>query len=105
MPKPVVKITSTVAHARDLVGTTVGGQVALMSIEHGEYYGLNPVGSRIWELLVQPRTVAALCDQLVSEFEVERSQCEQQVMELLQKLTDANLVTVTDSPERESVER
>lgn len=96
----VIQLTSTVVQAPDLVGTSIEGQTALMSINSGAYYGMDPVGSRIWELLAQPRTVAAVVEQLLAEFAVDRPTCEAHVRAFLQKLADARLLQVNDAPAR-----
>lgn len=101
MPKStVIQPASTVAQAPDLVSTSIEGQTALMSFNSGAYYGMDPVGSRIWELLAQPRTVAAVVDQLLIEFAVDRPTCEAHVQGFLQKLADAKLLQVNDAPAR-----
>ena len=52
----------------------------MMSIEAGRYYGLNAVGSRIWELLDTPMSVAGLCRRILEEFEVDGPTCETAVL-------------------------
>jgi hypothetical protein len=69
-------------------------ETVMMSIEQGEYYGINPVGSRIWELLVQPRTVPALIDILMQEYNAPLEECQQDVLEFLNKLLEKKLVKV-----------
>jgi len=47
--------------ADDLVSCDLEGETALMSVDQGKYYGLDPIGSRIWALLEQARPVVDLC--------------------------------------------
>src|SRR4029077_11258009 len=98
MPIPTIAVTTIVTHSPELVGSTVEGQAVLMSISNGAYYGLDPVGSRIWELIAEPSSVEKVCDQLIREYDVARSDCEQQVLDLLQKLAASNLVRIVDEP-------
>lgn len=77
-----------------LLTAEVDGEVMAMSIDRGVCYGLNRVGSRIWELLAEPQTVNSLCEQLLREFEVEPAECLTQVGELIDRLKDEGLVTV-----------
>jgi hypothetical protein len=98
MPKQTVTLETVVTQSPELVGSTVGGQVALMSIANGAYYGLDPVASRIWELIVKPLSGATLCEQLLLEYKVSRSECEGQVLGFLQKLADANLLRIIHEP-------
>ena len=94
MPKVTVALTTVVTQSPELVSTNIEGQTALLSILNGAYYGMDRVGSRVWELIEQPRAVAAVVDQLLLEFAVERATCEQHVLTFLQKLADADLLAV-----------
>jgi len=78
----------------ELVSSNLDGETVMMSIENGEYFGLDPVGSRIWELLETPLTVANLVDILVDEFEVSREECEVDTIEFLNQLLDKQLLVV-----------
>lgn len=59
----------------DLVATDMDGETVMMSIERGEYFGLGGVGSRVWELLAQPTSLAQLADAIGAEYEVDASTC------------------------------
>ena len=96
MAKPRIKLTTVVVQSPELIGSNVEDQVALLSIENGSYYGIAAVGSRIWELISEPKAGNAICEQLLGEYEVSRLDCERQVLEFLQKLADANLVRMID---------
>jgi len=62
----------------------------------GEYFGVNEVGARIWTLLQEPMTFAALVDALLEEYRVDRDQCEEEVEDLLRKMADKDLIELTD---------
>jgi len=70
------------------------GETVMMSIENGEYFGLNPVGSRMWELIENPIEVDALIELLLDEFDVSREQCEIETMEFLNHLLEKKLLTI-----------
>ena len=46
----------------EIVHSDMDGETVMMSVSEGNYYGLNGVGSQIWELLEQEMSVAAICD-------------------------------------------
>lgn len=97
MSKPSISLSTTVAHSPELVSTRIDDQTALMSVVNGAYYGMDRVGSRVWELIAEPQVVSRVVDQLLTEFEVERPTCEQHVLGFLQKLADADLLQVSDA--------
>ena len=74
--------------------------MALLSIKNGAYYGMDPVGSRVWELIAQPVTASAVCETLLREFNVEKDTCERQVLAFLQQLADADLLEAGNDPAR-----
>ncbi len=93
---PTISLNSNVKRADNLVSCDLDGETALMSVENGKYYAMDPVGGRIWALLEQARPVSAMCSLLLEEFEVEPSQCEHDVLAFLNQLVQDNLVEVAD---------
>jgi hypothetical protein len=92
----MVSLGATVVAAADQVSADLDGEAAILNLRNGVYYGLNPVGARVWELVQEPGTVAALCDRLMEEFDVERGRCEEEVLALLTDLEGAGLIEVRD---------
>jgi hypothetical protein len=87
-------LESRVGLSRDQVSTGVEEDVVVLSLKDSTYYGLNPVGARIWELLGETRTVESIVETLLAEYEVERSECEADVFELVGELAKHGLVDV-----------
>jgi hypothetical protein len=72
----------------------VGGELAIMDSNSGIYYGLDPVGARIWSLLLDWKTVGEIRDTLLEEYDVELSELEGDVANLLDELCRKGLVEV-----------
>lgn len=88
---------SVVVREADLLRAELDGQIVLMSVDSGEYYGLDPVASEIWDLLSEPRTVAGLCRDLEKRYRVEPERCERDVLAFLgDLLADGSLRLVDD---------
>ena len=64
----------------------------MMDLEQGKYFSLNPVATRIWDLLEDPLTENQLCGLLLEEYEVDPEQCLQEVEELLAEMVKLRLV-------------
>jgi hypothetical protein len=90
----VVSGGSTVVAAKDQVSSDLGGEVAILDLKAGVYYGLDAVGARIWSLIQEPRTVNEIRDILLEEYEVEPEHCERDLLALLRRLADEGLVEV-----------
>jgi hypothetical protein len=67
----------------DLIFSDMDGETVMMSIQNGEYYGLDEVGSRIWQLLENPESAETLTQKLIEEYEVSQETCLSDVMEFL----------------------
>ncbi|MDR2037957.1 MAG: lasso peptide biosynthesis PqqD family chaperone [Bacteroidales bacterium] len=78
----------------EMVFSRIDEEVVMMSIETGEYYGLNPVATRIWELLENPLTFDTLIDALLQEFDIDRDTCCEEVESFLKKLQEKRLIIV-----------
>lgn len=89
-----VQLDSVVTRDASLIFSDLDGEIVMMSIESGKYYGLKEIGSRIWALIEQPHSVGELCDTLMAEFEVGEDTCQQHVLEFLEELKDEGIVTV-----------
>lgn len=92
---PLSDSTRVVA-AGDLLVTEFGAELVVLNLRDGVYYGLEDVGARIWRLLQEPVTVAAICDVIVSEYDVEPMCCEQDTRALLGELAARGLVEVRE---------
>jgi hypothetical protein len=78
----------------DVVHRMVGEEAVLLQLDSGVYYGLDPVGSRIWELLATHGSIPAVCETMAEEYEVAPSQLEQDVRRLVKELQTRGLVAV-----------
>ncbi|MGZ9098241.1 MAG: PqqD family peptide modification chaperone [Brevundimonas sp.] len=87
-----------ITRSGDLLTTEVDGELLAMSIENGACYGLNRIGSRIWQLVEQPCTVDNLCARLVEEFEVDAEICRTEVLALLADLRTEKLIQLNSGP-------
>ena len=67
----------------DMLSAEIGGEAVMMSIEKGAYFGLNPIATRIWDLIEQPCTVADLIKTISEEYEVTDEQCTADVQEFV----------------------
>jgi len=86
---------STVVAVTEQVSCEIDGAAVILGLPRGIYYSLDPVGSRIWSLIQQPRTVSEVRDSLLADYEVEPEQCETDLLALLGKLQAEGLIQVT----------
>ena len=75
-----------------VVARQVADETVLLDLESGTYYGLDLVGTRVWQLLQDGRSVGEVCDVLVEEYEVERTELEADIDALIADLIEKKLV-------------
>lgn len=68
----------------------------MMNIKEGQYFSLNGVGSRIWDLMETPTEHALLVQQLTVEYDVPAEVCSEQVGSFLARLRDRGLLVEVD---------
>jgi hypothetical protein len=78
--------------SKDVLFQDVSGETVLLDLVGEQYFGLNQVGTRVWQLLAGDSNFAAIIDVLLEEYEVSRQQLERDVRELLGSLLDAGLI-------------
>jgi hypothetical protein len=67
-------------------------ELVMMDLEQGKYFSLNPVATRVWEMLEQPMEAAEICSFLTDEYDVSSEQCIVEVEELLREMGKMGLV-------------
>lgn len=76
------------------VSCNIDGESIILNLKDGLYYGLDPVGARIWGLLQEPKTIQQIQDILLAEYEVEPEVCSYDLRDLLQELVGRGLIEV-----------
>lgn len=83
--------------SQDVLFSKVDDEVILMSIEADSYFGLDPVASRIWELLEQPATLDELVGQLTAEYEVAEAECREDAAIFIEDMVARGLIRALDA--------
>ena len=81
----------------DAVSCELAGEAVILDMATGQYFALDPVGSRIWDLLQHVCTPEYLCERLLDEYDVDPVICRQDVAALLRDLVDRGLVKSEDA--------
>lgn len=92
-----LSLHSIVVASSEQVSCPLGDESAILNLKNTVYYGLDPVGTHVWNLLKQPRTVRELRDSLLAEYEVEADRCERDLFALLDKMRSEGLIQVTNA--------
>lgn len=89
-----IGVDTIVSQVPGLIAADMDGEKVMLNIDKGKYYGLDSIGSRIWELLEKPQSVSEMVDALLKEYNVEVEACQHDVLAFLSKLYDMGLVNI-----------
>jgi hypothetical protein len=88
---------SRVAISPDQMSAELDGEAVVLNLKDGVYFGLNPVGTRVWALLkAAPRSVAELRQAMLAEYDVAFDQCDADLRALLGALKEHGLVDISE---------
>lgn len=95
----MVASTSIVVVRPEPLEAEVDGEIVLMSVADGLYFGLNDIASDIWRRLARPIRVDALCAALAADYEGDPAAIERDVLILANRLAERGLINVSDGGE------
>ena len=78
--------------SKDVLFQEVSGETVLLDLASEQYFGLDEVGTRVWQLVNEGKSLEAMVEVLLGEYEVERERLEGDVRALLESLLEAGLV-------------
>ena len=91
-----VSLDAALKVSSDVVFRELDGEAIVLNLATGVYFGLDPVGTRMWEVLGTNGTVESAYDALLAEFDVEPEQLRRDLYELIEKLREHGLLEIND---------
>jgi len=86
--------SSKIVVSKDVVSCDLGGETAMLDMKEGVYYGLNEIGTIIWELIQKPITLQEIVDTIMEEYEVDEETCFADLTELVEQMAENKLVEI-----------
>ena len=68
------------------------GELIILDLERGDYFGLDEIGARMWTELTAGRSPRQVAELLSREYDVEPAQLLSDVVSLVQELLDRGLL-------------
>ena len=92
----LIRMDSKIVRDNEIIFSDMDGETVMMSVERGEYYGINPIGSRIWGLLESPKKVSELGDVLQPDYDVTPEQCARDVLLFLNQMLEKGIIKIVN---------
>jgi coenzyme PQQ synthesis protein D (PqqD) len=87
-----VSLQTTVRASDDVVVRELDGEAVLLNLESGMYFGLDPVGTRVWQLIDQHHRLSAVVKSMCEEFDAPPETIERDVLRLVSELVEKRIV-------------
>jgi len=89
--------TATIVIPSQVMARAVGDELVILDLASGTYFGLDPVGTRAWQLLGDLRNLGQAVEIMLGEFEVSREQLERDLVTLVDSLQAQGLLKVIEA--------
>lgn len=93
---PELNLHARLQRTPDLVAVDMDGDLVMMNIASGQYFGLSGVGLRVWELLETPRGLAELVQAIQAEYEVDEQTCRNDLLAFVESLLNSGVAQQCD---------
>ena len=89
-----MNLNQTITLSPDVISQEVSGETVLLDLESENYFGLDAVGTRIWQLIKENNDLQAIYNTLLEEYEVEEKRLQTDLEAILGEVTQLGLVTL-----------
>ena len=92
-----LNLKQTIALSPDVISQEVSGETVLLDLESENYFGLDEVGTRIWQLIKETNDLSSIYNTLLDEYEVSGERLQQDLTVLLSEIEGLGLIVLEDA--------
>ena len=93
----MASLASRIEIPDDVLFRDLDGEAVILSTESGKYYGLDEVGTRMWNLLSRHGQIEPAYHALLAEYDVTEDTLQQDLLDLVDELVDEGLLRLDDT--------
>ena len=83
--------------SQEVLSSKIDEEIILMSIKADSYFGIDPVGSQVWEILSkQPLTTNEIVQLMMEDYEVDEETCRVDVQAFIDDMYARKLIEKVD---------
>jgi hypothetical protein len=87
-----VSLENSFTLGKDTVFRDLDGEAVILHLGLGTYFGMNAVGTRMWQLIAQHGRLDVVLDELCLEYDASRDDLRHDLLEFVARLAEARLV-------------
>lgn len=95
-----ISLECQIVQSEENIVSDMDGEKVMLNVQKGKYYNLGETGGEIWEMMKTPIMVTELVNIMLSKYNIERKDCEEQVLSFLECLFQEGLIQIKDQPNR-----
>jgi hypothetical protein len=80
--------------AGDVVFRELDGEAVILNLESGVYFGLDPIGTRIWQLCQEHASLRLVWEAMQREFDESAETLQSDLLAFIDELSTRGLVTI-----------
>ena len=92
MNPQTMNFNQTIALSPDVISQEVSGETVLLDLESENYFGLDEVGTRIWQLIKETNELQSIFDTLLEEYDVSADRLQLDITTLLTEIEGLGLI-------------
>ena len=89
-----MNLNQTITLSPEVISQEVSGETVLLDLDSENYFGLDEVGTRIWQLIKETSDLQAIYKTLLEEYEVEEERLQTDLELLLGEISTLGLVSM-----------
>ncbi len=89
-----LELTAVLHRNEEFIYSAIDNETVMMSIEQDEYYGLDEIATRIWNILEEPHSSSEIIDILAPDYDIDRKQMEHDVTSFLGEMVAGKILYI-----------
>ena len=89
-----LSLQTIISRNPEIITSEIDDEIVMMSIDEGKYFGLNVIGSAIWEILEQPQAIEDIISSLLKRFDVSEEQCQAESFTFIEDMIDKKTLSI-----------
>ena len=92
----IINEKTIIVRRTETLSATVDNEAVVLGIESGNYFGLNEIGSEIWNRIADPVSVKALISALSDKYTGDTESIRKDILDFLSTLHEKGLIRIVD---------
>jgi Coenzyme PQQ synthesis protein D (PqqD) len=89
-----MELNQTITLSPDVISQEVSGETVILDLNSENYFGLDEVGTRIWQLVEETGNLQQVYDRMLAEYEVDEEQLLEDMGKLILEIEKIGLVSL-----------